>query len=42
VGNDARLIRYPEGRTELTGSLIRVDMLTRRATAPPAPKKKYD
>jgi hypothetical protein len=40
VGNDARLIRHPEGRIELTGSLIRVDVLTRRATAPPAPTPK--
>ena len=27
VGNDARLIRHPDGRVELTGSLIRVDVL---------------
>jgi hypothetical protein len=28
VGNDARRIRHPDGRIELSGSLIRVDVLT--------------
>jgi len=38
VGNDARLIRHPDGRIELTGSLIRVDVVPLTLTARPSPK----
>jgi hypothetical protein len=37
VGNDGRMVRHPDGRVELTGSLIRVDVVP--LTPTPTPKK---
>ena len=39
VGNDARMVRHPDGRVELTGSLIRVDVVPLTASATARPKK---
>ena len=40
VGNDGRTVRHPDGRVELTGSLIRVEVVPLTLTPTAKPKKR--